>query len=1148
MLSQLHKQPSTNQAGQSVDVVDTTPLGGVVQLGPHPFLWEVWNGQPLGRHVAIDCETTLIENHQVPQLCMVSICDGTNQFVAPPAMADQLLLQTRESQLVFHNAAFDFWVLDKHLRGKESRNWLWAAADQGRIHDTMLLGGLVQLAEDDNLQIQSLADAVQQRLGYTLDKDDYRLRYGETLGAAWETLDPGFFRYAVCDAIATWQLYAALTRHADAVCRRHQLERQYGFLTEAIQVRAAIAMDLVHRTGLHVDLQRAVELRTEIDQDIQRAVQQLETIDAELWHRYKKTGQRKTNKDTGLPKLNQTQLRQHLDEISRQHSLEIPTTPQGKTTTSVNSCWCQYREVHPLVDAYCEYTEQTKLRQFFSGLNTETIHPRYRTMVRSGRTSCSGPNIQQLPAGSRIRQAITARPGHLLFVIDYNALELRTLAAVCYQQFGFSKLREVLIDNIDPHSYAAAMFAGVSLDEFKQLPNRKHLRQQAKVFNFGLPAGFGAASLVKHAKFSYGVELSLDDAQRFVRLLTETVYPELKQYLFEDTAAILATNLQADPVQVRAMLGRHLKAVQAMLRGESVTDANSLWHLLETCCGDISLLAHIRRRNLAPGSPLKQLLHGKASTPTGRLRGAVPFTAAKNTPFQGLAADGCKQAMWDLTKAGYRIVAFIHDEFVIELSRMDDIDQAAQEIPRLCSAAMQPFVPGIPVPCEFALTERWDKRAEAVYDDAGRLQVWQPPPEEMKPAPAAVVPMQCDVVMPPQKAADQPRAVPPPTPSKPKRLQFKRGMTLPAGAVYVGRKYAGMDGKYGNPYPVKKYGRDGCLMLYRTWLADHPEGQQIVADAKQELRGKDLACWCKPNEACHADILLDIANCETSPPAAAAAQRDVVRPLPAQCSTDEPAVIETPDAVTVLHGDCRQLVPRLGRFDFIFADPPFNIGHGYDGYDDNKPDADFAQFMQDWVQVCWDACDGVMALHGPAAVMFHYVRAMDRLRLPFLRDVAWHYRFGVDTKGTWPNTHCHCLLFGRPGHTWNPDAVLVDSDRATKYNDKRTTATKTPGKRLPGTVWGIPSDGEYWGRIQGNNQERWNPEIHPNQLPIRYLQRLIFAYTNDGDRVLDPFCGSGTTGLVCKHEGRRFVGTDVALSHVKSARQRIADGFYRGPQ
>ena len=635
-------------------------LNGTAQLGTNQFRWEVWDGQPLGKYVAIDTETTLIQNHQIPQLCMLSISDGECHYVAPPQLAHHLVMATTDSQLIFHNAGFDFWVLDRHLRGKESRNWLWSAVDQQRIHDTMLLSGLVQMAENDSLPILSLSDAAQQWLGYSLDKDTYRCRYAETIGAAWDQLDPGFFQYAAGDAITTWHLYARLTRAADSITRQHSLCRTYGFLTEAIQVKAAICLALINRRGLHVDLHRAAELRGEIDNDISGAVEQLETINAELWHRYKKTGQRKVGSNH-LPKLNQTKLRQLLDEIRTQHQLQIPSTPTGKLTTSVNKCWCQYRDVSPLVDAYCNYNELTKLRQFFAGLDSETIHPSYSTMVRTGRTACSGPNIQQMPVNSPIRQAITARPGNLLFIIDYNSLELRTLAAVCYQRFGFSKLRDVLIDGIDPHSYCAAMFAGVSLEQFNQLPDKKQLRQRAKVFNFGLPAGFGAPALCDHAKFAYGVHLELSDAKQFIHRWTHEVFPEMRQYLKQD--------------------GPHRN------------------------CNE------------------------PAWTTTGRLRGAVPFTAARNTPFQGLASDGCKLAMWELTKAGYAVVAFIHDEFVIELAWHDDWDAAAADINRICGEAMQPLVPGIPVPCEYALAERWDKRAEAQYGEDGRLQIWQPAQE-----------------------------------------------------------------------------------------------------------------------------------------------------------------------------------------------------------------------------------------------------------------------------------------------------------------------------------------------------------------------------------------------------------------------------------
>ncbi len=123
--------------------------------------------------------------------------------------------------------------------------------------------------------------------------------------------------------------------------------------------------------------------------------------------------------------------------------------------------------------------------------------------------------------------------------------------------------------------------------------------------------------------------------------------------------------------------------------------------------------------------------------------------------------------------------------------------------------------------------------------------------------------------------------------------------------------------------------------------------------------------------------------------------------------------------------------------------------------------------------------------------------------------------------------------------------MLVDSDRATTYGDKRIHETENGGKRLPGTVWGIPSDGPYWGRIQGNSSER--RKNHPNQLPEVYLARLIKAYTNPGDRVLDPFGGSGTTAVVAQALKRNYVTIDVSLDNVKSIRQRLKKGAVRVP-
>jgi hypothetical protein len=121
--------------------------------------------------------------------------------------------------------------------------------------------------------------------------------------------------------------------------------------------------------------------------------------------------------------------------------------------------------------------------------------------------------------------------------------------------------------------------------------------------------------------------------------------------------------------------------------------------------------------------------------------------------------------------------------------------------------------------------------------------------------------------------------------SDPCRIQRKRtkGWRMPEGAIYVGRPT-----KWGNPFShAEKFaGRDWSLRCYRMaangyWnpeeLKDMPDGPfhiacrdfsdwmklfsiGVVNEAKEELRGKDLACWCSLDQPCHADVLLEIAN------------------------------------------------------------------------------------------------------------------------------------------------------------------------------------------------------------------------------------------------------------------------------------------------
>ncbi len=90
----------------------------------------------------------------------------------------------------------------------------------------------------------------------------------------------------------------------------------------------------------------------------------------------------------------------------------------------------------------------------------------------------------------------------------------------------------------------------------------------------------------------------------------------------------------------------------------------------------------------------------------------------------------------------------------------------------------------------------------------------------------------------------------------PKRIQRKRqrGWRMPENAVYVGRPT-----KWGNPFKVGPDGTSAdCTRAYRKWSEKAWDGWRHMVE--QDLRGKDLVCWCRLDQECHADVLLEIAN------------------------------------------------------------------------------------------------------------------------------------------------------------------------------------------------------------------------------------------------------------------------------------------------
>lgn len=257
--------------------------------------------------------------------------------------------------------------------------------------------------------------------------------------------------------------------------------------------------------------------------------------------------------------------------------------------------------------------------------------------------------------------------------------------------------------------------------------------------------------------------------------------------------------------------------------------------------------------------------------------------------------------------------------------------------------------------------------------------------------------------------------------------------------------------------------------------------------------------------------------------------------------------LEEPQA-RVFVGDCREVLDHLlsgekTSVDLVFADPPFNWNRAYDEWDDAMPREDYLQFTAQWLDACIALLrpGGAFWVNIPDDTAAEIVMHLKGRGLLMRNWCIWHYRFGQNTKSKFINSKVHALYFIKPGaeHTWNLDPVLEASDRATTYFDPRTLNKKdgvAAGMRTPMDVW----YGKYWGRIQGNNKERRGN--HDNQLPETYLERVILSTSNPGDLVLDPFLGSGTTGVMAHALGRRFIGIEFSQANATSAFARMQAG------
>jgi DNA polymerase I len=540
--------------------------------------------------------------------------------------------------VVGHNIKFDaIWL--KHHYGITLYN-----VYDTQIAEIIISGGLYAGKRD----VTRLKDVVERRCGVIMDKT-------EQTGFVWgEPLTEAQKKYAVDDL-----------KYLPEIYRQQQEEIEHLGLQEIteIEMKAIPAMVWLYLSGLSFDPVKLKELEILLIQKKSQAQDKLRRAFGTSKLNFSSPFQiKKALASIGI-QVENASVDSIMDLKVRAMRGRIQKGKIKKQTTLFGA----EDELTPLeiLDAITDYKETEKLLNTFVGklptyVNPKTgrIHANYQQLgAKSGRMSCSKPNMQQQPShdieikdesGNIIhtlvwRSIFTAPPGKVLVVADYSQAELRILTFLSLDEYFIHAYQH----GEDMHRLTASKIYHKPLEEVTKVE-----RQICKAVNFGLSYGMSSVGLQKRLKTDSGIEVTEDEAKSIVKGFFDA-YPGVATYL----NGVAQEGLSQ--LQVRTAAGR-------LMLFESPKD--------ESEEGSIMRLS-------------------------------------KNLPIQGLCADIVKLALGNLflrlENKGVKLCAVIHDEIVLEVPE-EDAEEVKEILEEVMNNAIQRYIQVIPAYAEGKISDHWE--------------------------------------------------------------------------------------------------------------------------------------------------------------------------------------------------------------------------------------------------------------------------------------------------------------------------------------------------------------------------------------------------------------------------------------------------------
>jgi len=249
-----------------------------------------------------------------------------------------------------------------------------------------------------------------------------------------------------------------------------------------------------------------------------------------------------------------------------------------------------------------------------------------------------------------------------------------------------------------------------------------------------------------------------------------------------------------------------------------------------------------------------------------------------------------------------------------------------------------------------------------------------------------------------------------------------------------------------------------------------------------------------------------------------------------------PAFDDPKHHLRLYHGDCLEILAAIppNSVDLVFADPPYFLSNGgitchagkmvsvHKGdWDKSRgPDGNH-EFNLQWLAACQRVLkpNGSIWVSGTAHVIHSVGFALQQLGFKLLNDISW-----VKPNPP-PNLSCRYFTHATETIIW----AAKDKKSRHTFNYKLMKETNR-GKQMK-SVWEIRPP-ESWEKRFGK---------HPTQKPVALLERILLASTNEGDLVLDPFAGSGTTALAAIRTKRIFRGIEIDPKWIRVSVERIKE-------